>query len=230
MRAGPTSRPSTARSLTITPLEIFPNESNRRRLSARARALVSALALAAAFAPAAVHAEVYRWVDRDGVVHYTTDRDRIPRRFRGEASIVQRRPASPAPSIEREAAAPAEDAERLPSFGPETASSGIDRQHPASSGEAPPTDAPSARMPSATQPSAAPIRIGRPSDSLGPRSQEIAELEAQIEADREAVKQIISREDVEEGQLALDPQLQEIANRLPRLLSELDALRGEPGP
>lgn len=169
-------------------------------------------------------------MDRDGVVHYTTDRDRIPRRFRGEASIVQQRPAPPAPASEREAAAPAQDADRLPSFGPETASSGIDRQLPSASGATPPTDAPSARMPSAAAPPAVPIRIGRPSDSLGPRSQEIAELEAQIEADREAVKQIISREGVEEGQLALDPQLQEIANRLPRLLSELDALRGEPGP
>jgi len=63
-----------------------------------------------------------------------------------------------------------------------------------------------------------------------PRMQEIAELEAQIAADRERVKQMISREGSSEALLTGDPELREIAERLPRLISELEALRSEPAP
>jgi len=56
------------------------------------------------------------------------------------------------------------------------------------------------------------------------------DIQRQIERDREVLRDIVSRE----GGTPLDdrdaPQLREIAERLPRLQSELDALQSEPSP
>lgn len=63
-----------------------------------------------------------------------------------------------------------------------------------------------------------------------PRSAEVASLEAQIATDRESLRQIISTKRWDSSELASDPQIREIAERLPRLQAQLAALRAEPVP
>jgi hypothetical protein len=57
----------------------------------------------------------------------------------------------------------------------------------------------------------------------------IRELETQIARDREALKQIITQS-AGGAAAADDPRLREIAERLPRLQAELEALRNETRP
>jgi Spy/CpxP family protein refolding chaperone len=64
-----------------------------------------------------------------------------------------------------------------------------------------------------------------PSDD--PRADEIAQLEGQIERDREALRQLISTPRWDSAEFASDPRVREIAERLPRLQAELAALRTE---
>jgi len=59
---------------------------------------------------------------------------------------------------------------------------------------------------------------------------EIAELEEQIRRDRETLKDLISREGLKGSEFTNDPRVREIAERLPRLQAELDALRREAAP
>ncbi len=59
---------------------------------------------------------------------------------------------------------------------------------------------------------------------------DISELEALIARDKEVIKDLISQGRPSGEDLLADPQLREIAKRLPRLQSELRALRGETWP
>jgi hypothetical protein len=79
------------------------------------------------------------------------------------------------------------------------------------------------RSPVPEPPTAAPS----PTSSGDPRADEIADLEARIERDREALRQLISTPRWDTAELASDPQVREIAERLPRLQAELSALRRE---
>ncbi len=63
-----------------------------------------------------------------------------------------------------------------------------------------------------------------------PRAQEVAELEAQIARDRETLRTLISTPRWDSSELAKDPEIRAIAERLPRLQAELEALRREPAP
>ncbi|MGH7293109.1 MAG: hypothetical protein ACREJT_17945, partial [Myxococcota bacterium] len=63
-----------------------------------------------------------------------------------------------------------------------------------------------------------------------PRAAEVATLEAQIATDRESLRQIISTKRWDSAELASDPTIREIAERLPRLQAQLEALRAEPVP
>ena len=56
----------------------------------------------------------------------------------------------------------------------------------------------------------------------------IEKLEAEIARDRERIKQLISQGRWGGDELLTDPELRELAERLPRLQAELDALRGGP--
>jgi hypothetical protein len=70
-----------------------------------------------------------------------------------------------------------------------------------------------------------------PSDELpSERARQIAELEAQIARDRETLKGLISETPLHGQDVSSDPRVREIAERLPRLQSELQALRAEPEP
>lgn len=63
-----------------------------------------------------------------------------------------------------------------------------------------------------------------------PRASEVAELEAQIASDREKLRQMISTKRWDSAELASDPEIREIAERLPRLQAQLAALQAEPAP
>jgi uncharacterized protein DUF4124 len=99
----------------------------------------------------------------------------------------------------------------------------------AAAASAPPAAAP-APAPVATPQSDAPRAMAH--EALGPedpRKDEITELEGQIERDREALRELISTPRWDSAELASDPRVREIAERLPRLQAELAALRTEAG-
>jgi hypothetical protein len=211
-------------------------------------ALLLLLALALALAPSPASSEVFRWVDELGVTHYTTDRSTIPRRFRGDAQAIV---ASPAPRANRAPSAatpprplPSESlpSEPLPSEPPPSAA--LPGASLPSASEMPPPElappTPSAAIPAElpatemTVPTQTPVDPGPiatpaipPED---PRAAEVAELEERIAADRERLRQIISTKRWDSAELASDPSIREIADRLPRLQAELAALRAETVP
>ncbi len=65
---------------------------------------------------------------------------------------------------------------------------------------------------------------------VDPREDEISELETLIARDKETIKDLISQRRPMGEDLVADPRLREIAERLPRLQSQLEALRGETSP
>jgi Aspartyl protease/Domain of unknown function (DUF4124) len=63
-------------------------------------ALLPLLALAVCLLATPVTAQLYRWTDAEGTVHYTADRAAIPLRFRDAATLLNAPQARPAPSPE----------------------------------------------------------------------------------------------------------------------------------
>ena len=171
------------------------------------------LALALCLAAQNSRADVYRWVDELGVTHYTTDPATIPRRHRNSAHEIIARPTRR--SGPRITTAPAKAA-------------------------APPESSPAATSPEPAAratppgPSGPPVFPGPPlTPALSPgdpRASELADLEARIATDRETLRQLISTKRWDSAELASDPGVREIAERLPRLQAELEALRAETVP
>ena len=196
------------------------------------------VALAFALAPATADAALYRWVDELGVTHYTTDLDAIPSSARDDAQEIV---ASPTPAAATRALpVPTPPPEVAPEAAPEVAP----ESPPASAAATAPVEpappatpetpvAPATEQPAAT-PSVPPVFPGpatTPALPAGdPRAAEVAELEAQIAADRERLRQMISTKRWDSAELAADPSIREIAERLPRLQAELAALRAETVP
>ena len=178
-------------------------------------------------------ADVYRWVDELGVTHYTTDRDTVPRRFRGEAHAIEASPApASAPRATRAPEATVPPTALATPTSPETTTPTPEPAEPAPTASAP--SAPPEPEISQPAPSAAPVFPGPPTTTTlapnDPRAQEVAELEAQIATDRETLRQMISTKRWDSAELASDPAILEIAERLPRLQAQLEALRAEPIP
>ncbi|MEX2206650.1 MAG: DUF4124 domain-containing protein [Myxococcota bacterium] len=105
---------------------------------------------------------------------------------------------------------------------------------PASSEPSTATEAAPASEPSTATPGSAPLFPGpaatRQLPPDDPRAAEVAELEAKIAADRETLRQMISTKRWDSAELASDPNIRAIAERLPRLQAELAALRAETVP
>src|SRR5581483_12278555 len=72
---------------------------------AAGRVLLAALALAA-LSPGPAAAQVYRWTDDQGVIHYSTGIESVPERHRGGAEMLLA-PTAPATPPASPAAAPA---------------------------------------------------------------------------------------------------------------------------
>jgi hypothetical protein len=189
----------------------------------------SLLGLGLGFALAAGPAlggEVYSFLDADGVVHYRVEGSepstRRQTRLRG--------PGVALPSTAAGVALPAQSA-RSPA--PESADT------PPSIATPPPDadDLPEAELPlRAAVPPEPAVEAGpepgveAPAEPLSESARQIAELEAQIARDRETLKTLISEGQESGRDISLDPRVREIAERLPRLQSELAALRAEPAP
>ncbi len=167
-------------------------------------------------APTDATAQVYRWVDENGTTHYTVLRGKVR-----ERPPRQETPAEPVSVPARtEVSEPAtEDPKPLPE--PPSAAK------PEVAAERGPSD-PLERVPPTPTPSPKPPPVSTPEVSAPPG--EIAELEAQIAHDKELLKDILSQGHPSGQDLASNPRLREIAERLPRLQSELSELRGEPSP
>jgi len=183
-------------------------------MSPRARRLPPLLALAFAVvtgapatsedAPAPARPTIYKWVDTNGIAHYTADPERIPDEVRGLAHEL-REPAAPrggAPALATDAEADAwalRDASTPPV---ETA--------PQQGAGAPDADA----------------RPGtRPAPDAGERAGRIAALEQEIARDEERIKAWVSDPAVDPVTLADDPEFRELAARLPRLQADLRSLQ-----
>ena len=201
------------------------------------RSLLLALALIAlgwpGFARAAEETappRIYRWVDENGIAHYTTDPDRIPKSLRRRYGL----PAEPLRNEPLDAHAPAQ----VPAPGPApTPAVGPDAWASQEKTAAPPLPLPSA----APAPEAGvEWREGAPADvAAGPAgggsgerlSQielRIAELSAAIAADEDALSGWIG--DPAAGDaitLGDKPEFREIAQRLPKRIQELEALQRE---
>lgn len=156
---------------------------------------------------------IYRWVDSDGVAHFTTDLSRVPKALRKQASALSTAPetlearkdlptkSKPGPGS---AAGESEFAERNVDFGasdsalaPDTGDA-LGTTHEASAAE--PT----------------PYR-----DTSAADSARIAELEQQIAQDEETIKGWLT----EAGSDATQTQFEAAARRLPTLQRELAELR-----
>jgi hypothetical protein len=177
-------------------------------LAAALLALAASGAAAEDEAPGA-RPRIYRWVDDNGIAHYTTDPERIP-------AALRSRIAEPAPLVRKE----------LEARAPQTT-----RESWAAT-DRPPSVAPAA--PEGDAESLGPV--GDFSDEENPQARarreqldaRISELEAAIARDEEALKARIS-DPSSGGPLVAgdDPEFRTIASRLPEQLAELRQLREE---
>ena len=170
---------------------------------------------------------IYRWVDENGVAHYTTDEDRIPKSLRRRFGL----PTQPLEQKPLEARAP--DAETEAPAEPSTALDAWASQErgaaptPAAESAAPPAPTPEWNDGEASLPPVA----ANAADGAGRLAQvelRIAELSAAIAADEDALGAWIG--DPQGGdavELGDKPEFREIATRLPKRIQELEALRRE---
>ncbi len=189
------------------------------RLPATASAALRvALGVALAAAAAADTPTIYKWVDANGIAHYTTERDQIPSRLRnripktasnadssgGFESDWLLQDADPTPAL----------GTQLPSVGagPETISIDVDAPFREDGG-----------MPATA--SARPL----PDVSAELLSVEtrIAQLESAIAADQESLKGFITNPPQDGSALADRPEFRVIAERLPDLQQDLAELRSQ---
>jgi hypothetical protein len=215
----------------------------------------ASVALAAALLAPAAFAEIWQWTDAEGVVRYTPNPDRVPQSHRGSLLKVERGMVLPAPSPAKPRViyAPPEEIPfgADPFEAPEPARTLESPEPP----EAEPSAAPGparapevperleAEPPTAFAPRAAPSEAPAPSAAPGqepeappaPRPLSNAEqahrtqIEEQIAADQETLKELIARQAMEgDDPLRESPELREIARRLPALQAELRALEGVP--
>jgi hypothetical protein len=192
------------------------------------RPLLLALGILAA-APAPVPAwaadetpapRIYRWVDENGVAHYTTDEDRIPSSLRRRFGLPTQ-PLAPEPL----AAGAPDVAPPPPAPAPATSPDAWISEERA---EPPPVDA--GAPPSGAKTSLPPVAANAADDAerLAQLELRIAELSAAIAADEDALSAFIGdpagKDAVEVGE---NPEFREIAKRLPKRIQELEALRRE---
>jgi hypothetical protein len=193
------------------------------RAWARIGAAVTAGAVAAALSAGESRAQagasetparptIYKWVDQNGIAHYTTDRERIPAEVRDRVRALQ-------PLGER-------DARPSPTSGDAWATrdaSSTTWSPPAKRPIGPPGSEFSEGDDSAPDVSAGPTLVASVPPPDDPR---IVELEAEIQRTEEALKDRISRGSTSADQTFIgDPEFLELAKRLPQLQSDLRALR-----
>jgi len=204
-------------------------------------------------APAAAPT-IYKWVDTNGIAHYTTELGRVPRSVRGSVRALggggtpgdgfAARDASPDAPLDP--AAPSAAPGTAP--GPEqtdwdqgSAGAAAAAATPAAGNAGDPfaaTDRP-AELPGEEGPAAAPPQTAsaEPTAAVaaevdparaGELDARIAALEAEIASDEEALKSFLAAPAPgDPGDIAYDPSFREVAERLPKRLAELRTLESE---
>ena len=198
---------------------------------------MTALALAIGF-PGTAAATVYKWVDENGMAHYTTDPDQVPGRLRIQRPTREavRSVDSPPEIRENElysipAPRPLPDETPVPEGDP----IGIVAPLEAPPGTPPIPSAP-ASTPTPAATSASEVLQARPRDppplieSSGdpPEDPRIGELEAEIDRERDVLKELLSGSGAD-GDRLRNPELRGVAERLSRLQHELNAVRTHEG-
>ncbi len=198
----------------------------RARPAVRAVLAVALLAVPAA-AASADGPVVYKWVDADGIPHFTTHLDRVPSEVREkvrEAATATSPPSAepgtqPQPTAPDVAAGPPPAGEPAPPAG-EPRETGRPSQDAA---PATPVGTPAAPNASAGGEMAAAAPTGP--EALDAR---IAALEQEISRDQSALENFLSEEQKPGAPLLPDrPPFREIAHRLPKLQAELARLKEE---
>ncbi len=199
------------------------------------RSLLLAVALAAAGLPGradgaddATPPRIYRWIDGNGIAHYTTDPERIPKSLRQRYGL----PAEPLREEVLDAHAPAPAATRAPASGPDAWAAQEKSAAPApapAGGTAPAGSAGEPGWLGGTPTDVAAVRTPLGSaERLAEIELRIAELSASIAADEDVLSAWIG--DPNQGDaiaLGEKPEFREIAKRLPQRLQELAALQSE---
>ena len=194
------------------------------------RSLVLAVALAAAALPGPAAAadepappRIYRWVDENGIAHYTTDAEQIPKSLRRRFGL----PAEPLTREPLDARAPSSVVPPAPGRGPDAWAAQEKSATPPV--EAGPLEGSSdTRVGAALDVSPSGAAGADPSDRLAQLELRIAELSAAIAADEDTLSAFIGEPDLGDSvELADRPEFRDIAGRLPKRLQELEALRSE---
>jgi hypothetical protein len=192
------------------------------------RSLLVALALVAAFPPALARAaedasppRIYRWIDENGIAHYTTDPERIPKSLRRRYGL----PAEPLRNDPLAARAPAPAP--APSVAPDAWAAQERGAEPATppAVNAPPPEWAEGATPDVAAAAPAAAASGERREALELR---IAELSAAIAADEDALSGwIADPANADVVALADQPDVRAVAERLPKRIQELEALRRE---
>lgn len=154
---------------------------------------------------------IYKWIDENGVAHYTTDVDRIPRSLRkqvgraGKAAAAAPRaeaPSGPALATDRSPG--------LPQIAPVVSEAGFGR-------DARPDIRPEISAAGATE---------QTLDRVADLDAQIARLEEQIATDEAILTGLVTASSAEIASGDEEANLlRDLGDRLPRLLAELEALR-----
>ncbi len=220
-----------------------------RRVTWRARGLTLSLGvpLFLLLASANADAKVYKWVDEDGVERYTIEREENPPRARLRLRSDSARPVTPDDAVQTRyrsesqrafgSEAPLEgesatEVEALPeaetTLEAETrgsAATGLAAVPPPSAPPPVPTPAPAGETSEQPEEQLEPDTPDDAYPELAQNTARIRELEEQIRNDREELKRLISEGKDQGLDIANDPRVREIAERLPRLEAELATLR-----
>lgn len=191
--------------------------------------------LLAAPAGAAESPRVYKWIDSNGIAHYTTDPDRIPKALRKRIETIDRTPTvtveRPTEPIAVETPDPAPGAEAAPE--PEPDRPAIAVPTPASTpseGWATRDALPRPRRGSSilAEGEATPAQreaLAAEREALEAR---IAEVEAEIRKEEGTLKDLITDPELDKETPLFDrPEFLEVSRRLPELQAQLEALRGQ---
>jgi hypothetical protein len=180
---------------------------------------------------------IFKWVDSNGIAHYTIDPERVPKALRGRIESIEReaRPMQPSFEPPPTAVAPA-PAEALPTEAPSP------REAAGASVIAPPTVRSSGEA-WATRDAAPRLRRGSSLLAEGDATPEqrearaaereamdarIAALEAEITRDENVLKDLIADPGIDEETPLFDrPEFLEVSRRLPQLQAQLQELRDQ---
>ena len=180
---------------------------------------VASLVLFAAAGPATPQQErippvIYKWVDINGIAHYTTDPDDIPDELRNRLDEVRRqRHAEP---VEPATLDPDDPWAEVSVEEPDAL--WVVQDSVASADEI------GSSEPFGGDPASDPAEERRRQVEERALERQIEELEAQIFVDEEVLKTWITDPDVDPVMAADDPEFREVALRLPRLHSDLAEL------